>query len=248
MAAITETGHAQNVAKLGELNSNITTFGELYNPPKESLKLVSLQSLEQRGKDAISAVHTAFASYSKAIKAREFAFEALPKLVTRIINSLKACDTTEQVDESARSIVRKIQGRRASAKKTEDEKAASKVAGVELIEHSSSQMSFDSRLDNFDKLIKLLFTVDQYTPNEPDLKVESLAALLNNLRMKNAEVVTAASRLNSVRLSRNEILYKTNSGLIDIALDAKSYIKSLFGASSQQYKQIAKLHFRNQIN
>ncbi len=248
MATITETGHAQNVAKLGELNSSIITFGVIYDPPKESLKLISLQALEQKGKDVISAVHAAFANFSKAITAREFAFETLPKLVTRVINSLKACDTTEQVDESAKSIARKIQGKRASARKTVDEKAASRVAGVELIEHSSSQMSFDSRLDNLDKLIKLLFTVKEYTPNEPELKVESLTALLNDLRMKNTAVVTAASQLRSARLSRNEILYKTNSGIVDIAMDVKSYIKSLFGASSQQYKQVSKLEFRNQRN
>jgi hypothetical protein len=238
MAANTESGHAQNVAKLGELKSSVLTFGDLYNPPKESLKLISLTALEQKGKDAISAVHAAFANYSKAITAREFTFDTLPKLVTRIINSLKACDTTEQVDESAKSIVRKLQGRRASARKTEDEKAASGVAGVEMIEHSSSQMSFDSRLDNFDKLIKLLLTVEQYKPNEADLKVESLEKLLNDLRMKNAAVVTAASLLSSARRSRDEILYKANSGIVDIAMDVKSYIKSLFGASSQQYKQV----------
>jgi len=35
-------------------------------------------------------------------------------------------------------------------------------------------MSFDSNLNNFDKLIKLLVTVSQYAPNENELTVSAL--------------------------------------------------------------------------
>ena len=38
------------------------------------------------------------------------------------MNALKATDTTEQVDKSARTLVRKIQGIRATPKMTEEEK------------------------------------------------------------------------------------------------------------------------------
>ena len=44
--------------------------------------------------------------------------------------------------------------------------------------------------------------------------------------------------LSNARISRNDILYKANTGLVDIALDTKTYIKSLYGATSPQYKQV----------
>lgn len=72
------------------------------------------------------------------------------------------------MDKSARTLVRKIQGTRATAKKTKEEIATAKVEGKETKEISSSQMSYDSRLDNFDKLIKLLTIVTLYAPNEAD--------------------------------------------------------------------------------
>ena len=40
-----------------------------------------------------------------------------------------------------------------------------------------------------------------------------------------------------------KVEYNENTGLVDVALDSKTYIKSIFGATSPQYKQISKLRF-----
>ena len=89
----------------------------------------------------------------------------------------------------------------------------------------------------------MLESISLYKPNEEDLKVTSLTALYNDLKSKNNAVVNALVPLNNARISRNEILYKENTGLVDIACDAKTYIKSIFGATSPQFKQISKLQF-----
>ena len=244
MASTTETGHAKNVANFDDLVSFVTGYGTVYNPSKAGIKLTALQTLWTSAKNAVNAVNAALPAYSNAVAAREAGFEPLNKIITRVNNALKATDTTEQVDESAKTLVRKIQGTRATAKKTDEEIAAAKAEGKETKEISSSQMSYDSRLDNFDKLIKLLTSVTLYAPNEADLKVTALTTLYNDLKAKNTAVVTATTPLSNARISRNDILYKANTGLVDIALDTKTYIKSLYGATSPQYKQVSKLEFR----
>lgn len=243
MASTTETGHAKNVANLDELISSVLGYKTTYNPSKDSIKVEALQSLSVNAKNVIGVVNAAFPAYSNAVAAREAAFAPLSKMVTRALNALKATDTTDQVDESAKTLARKIQGKRATAKKTEAEKKAEVEAGKVTVEISSSQMSYDSRLDNLDKFIKLLASVTLYAPNEEDLKVTSLTALYNDLKTKNIAVVNATVPLNNARISRNEILYKENTGLVDIAIDTKTYIKSVFGATSPQFKQISKLQF-----
>lgn len=110
---------------------------------------------------------------------------------------------------------------------------------------SASQMSYDNRLDNFDKLIKLLSSVEEYAPNEADLKVASLSALYADLMLKNMTVISAANPLSNARILRDEVLYKKGTGLVDIALDVKAYVKSVYGASSPKYKQVSKLTFKN---
>lgn len=245
MASTSETGHAKNVANFEKLIAETSAFGETFNPSKATLKLTALNTQLATAKAAIAAVNSAEPAYKNAVSARDAAFAPLGKLITRINNALKASDTTVQEDESALTLVRKLQGRRATAKKTEDEKKALAAEGKEVVEISSSQMSFDSRLDNFDKLIKLLSSIPAYAPNEKELKVEALTALYNDLKAKNMAVINAETPLSTARIARNEILYKQNAGIVDITVDVKNYVKSVFGATSPQYKLISNLKFTN---
>jgi hypothetical protein len=245
MASTSETGHPINVANFESIITDVTSYGATYNPSKASLKLPALNTLLAAAKNAINAVSAAEPAYKLASNARDTTFNALSPLVTKVINALKATDTTAHVDESAQTLVRKLQGRRATPKKTEEAVKAAEASGKPIVQISSSQMSFNSRIDNFDKLIKLLTSVTLYAPNEADLKVTSLTAVLTDLKAKNAAVTTAEVPLNNARIARNDVLYKPNSGLVDVALDVKTYIKSVFGASSPQYKKISKIKFTN---
>ncbi len=243
MASTTETGHAKNVANFETLISSATALGETYNPSKESIKLISLHALLSVSKTSLNNWNIAQSAYSNAVAAREAAFEPVIRLITRVNNALKATDTTTQVDESAKTIVRKLQGARASAKLSDEEKKALEADGKVVNQISTSQMNYDSRLENLDKFIMLLSSVELFNPNEEDLKITSLTALYNSLKTNNADVVTAEIQLSNARISRNDILYKEKTGLVDIAFDTKIYIKSVFGASSPQFKQVSKLNF-----
>jgi hypothetical protein len=243
MASTSETGHAKNVANYEKLIADITALGTAYNPSKANLKLAALNTQLTAAKAAITAVNSAEPAYKNAVSARDVSFSTISKLITRVNNALKASDTTEQVDESAMTLVRKLQGRRATPKKTEEQKKVAADAGKEIVEISSSQMSFDSRLDNFDKLIKLLTSVTAYAPNEADLKVTALTTVYNDLKAKNTAVTTAEAPLTNARIARNDVLYKANTGVVDISVDVKSYIKSVYGATSPQYKAISGLKF-----
>jgi hypothetical protein len=245
MASTSETGHAKNVSNLDSLITSIIALGTTYNPSRDSIKLTALQTLLNESKESLNAVNIAQAAYSNAVTARKVAFKPFSQLITRVNNSLKATDTTIQVDQNARTIVRKLQGRRASAKITEEEKKILEADGKEANQISASQMSFDNRTENFNKLIMLLSSVPFYNPNEDELKIETLKALYNQLNQKNTDLIIASVQLSNSRIARNKILYNENTGLVDITFDSKTYIKSVFGATSPQYKQVSRLYFKN---
>ena len=247
MASTSELGHNRNAINFDTLIINCTSFGTAYNPSKASLKITALQAQSTLAKNSITAINSLTPAYKNAVSARVSAFKTFDKLITRVNNALKASDTSQQVDESAQTIIRKLQGRRATPKKTEEQKKVASEAGVEIVEISTSQMSYDSRLDNLDKLIKLLASVPQYAPNEADLKVTALTSLYNDLKAKNLAVINAEVPLNNARMARNDIMYKENVGLVDIALDIKTYIKSVYGATSPQFKQISGLKFSKTV-
>lgn len=247
MASTSELGHNRNAINFDTLIINCTSYGTAYNPSKASLKITALQAQSTLAKNSITTINSLTPAYKNAVSARVSAFKPFDKLITRVNNALKASDTSQQVDESAQTIIRKLQGRRATPKKTEEQKKTASEAGIEIVEISTSQMSYDSRLDNLDKLIKLLASVPQYAPNEADLKVTALTALYNDLKAKNLAVINTEVPLNNARIARNDIMYKENIGLVDIALDIKTYIKSVYGATSPQFKQISGLKFSKTV-
>ncbi len=244
MTSTFETGHVKIVANFDRLIESVAKLGKDYNPSNPAILIEALQNASKNCKAALDAVGTAALVYKQAIKQREMVFDPLNKLSTRIFNTLKASDKSGKSDETARIYVRKIQGRRATAKRTEDEKKADLESGIKYNEVSASQMSFDNRIENFAMLVKLVSGVPSYSPNEADLKADSLKALLETLRQKNMAVVSATSDLFKARAIRNELLYKEATGIADKAIDAKTYLKGAFGPSSTQYKEVSGLSFK----
>ena len=243
MASTTESGHAKNVANLESLISFVKGYGATYNPSKDSIKIVALELILANTKQTLIDIDTVFPAYTNAVSAREFAFAPLSKIITRVNNAIKATDTTELVDESVKTLVRKLQGTRASAKISVEEKTQLAAEGKEVNQISASQMGYDNRVENLYKLLMLLSSIPEYNPNEEELKISTLTALYEDLKTKNTAVVEATTSLSNSRISRNVVMYKPLSGLVDIAFDTKVYIKSVFGPSSPQFKQVSKLNF-----
>ena len=244
MTKISETGHARNLANFDELVSFVSAYGTSYNPSNPSLSLAALQSLSEGCRNALTVLNESLPGYSNAVAAREVAFKPLTRMVTRVINALKAVNTRPEVDDNAKTLARKIQGLRAKAKLTEEEKQALAAEGKEVKEISSSQMSFDGRVENFSKLIKLLSSIPEYAPNEEELSVTGLTTLCNHLISLNTAVVDASTIVSNARIVRDSVLYMADTGLVDITLAVKAYIKSLYGPSSPQYRQVSKLAFK----
>jgi len=238
-----ESGHQINVALFDILKLETNSFGTDYNPSKQILKQEALHTLSITAKAAISLVTETGSTTKIARHARIVSFKQLNTLITRVNNAMKATDANTEMKKSVASLSKKIQGKRITPKMSEEEKKAAALGKNEIHEHSSSQMGFDNRLANFAQLISLLSSIPSYTPNETELKTENLNKLLEDLNTKNKAVVSAEILLGNARIARNKVLYHKVTGLVDVANDVKSYTKSVFGASSPQYRSISKLKF-----
>lgn len=206
-----------------------------------------MNTLATSAKTSMTAGNTAEANLKLAIINRQMAFKPISSLFARVMSALVSTDTSTDIDNQVKSLYRKLQGRRLSPYKTEEELLAAEAAGTPIKERSTSQMGFNTRLDNLEKFIKLLTTIPQYAPNEAELKLTALNTLLADLKAKNTAVVSAQTQLNLARITRNEVLYKDLTGLVDIAYDSKVYLKSLYGHSSPQFKKVSKLVFTKRV-
>ena len=250
MSSTSETGHAKNVANFEDLISFCTAYGATYNPVKATIKLAALNTLWTTAQGNIAAVVTASTAFINATNARQITFYPLKPLATRIINAFSATDATDEAIADTKTINRKIQGARKGDNGKNLNPPATPSPGNPTLpaapDHnqiSVSQQSYDSLLENFKKLTSLVASEASYKPNEVELKIATLSALAANLSAKNTSVINATTDISNARIARDKTLYASKTGLYDTAQEVKKYVKSVFGATSPQYKQVSRIKF-----
>lgn len=239
MASTSETGHAKNVANFQDLIEFVTGYGATYNPSKNALKLselTSLKTLATANLDDVIAKNTVFNS---RVNERVIAFSDLKALSTRLINALQTTDATQQTIKDAKVFNRKMQGKSASSAPPPKDPNAPVPNTI-----STSQQSYDQLIQHLAGLTAILDSEPSYTPNETDLKVTTLLAKQTELTNKNTAVASSYANVSNSRITRNNTLYNDTNGLVEIALEVKKYIKSVFGASSPEFAQVKSIEFK----
>jgi len=249
------SGHGSNVTNLQLLITDVTGYGNRYDPSNANIKLAALQATQTLGFNAVNAVDIAQPINTKAKAARDTGFKALGKLSTRINNAFIAVETDKTARAHVRSYTLLLQSGRVNPKDptpapqepipaVQEQAAAPKVA----TDNASHKMNFENRLDSLSKLIQFLAIYPAYAPNETDLSIAGLSALYEDLKTKNQAANNSEIPLTNARIARGNALYTPVTGLVYVGQDTKSYIKSVFGAKSPQYLQVSKLKFRKLKN
>ena len=232
MSSSEETGHARNAGNFDIMVTSCTAQGENYKPSNALILLAAIVALNKSAKDVLELVNTALGAYKKVAGIRVEKFEPLNPLLTRVSNALKSCGTSKTNVNTGLSMIKKIKGIRISHKLTDEEKQALEAEGKELTQISAAQTGYDNKLNNFDGLIKFLETVEEYKPNDAGLSVAELKAYYGELNTANTNAHSAGTALSNARISRDEILYTQDTGLVDVAGTVKEYFISAFGARS----------------
>ena len=239
MASTSETGHAKNVANFQDLISFVTGYGAPYNPTKIILKLPNLITLHATGQTDIGTVITDSTAYNNKVNERYTEFSTVKPLSTRLVNALEATDASPEKIKDAKGFNRKMQGKRTSIISAPIDPSTPAPTTI-----SSSQQSYDQLIQHLAGFNSVLLTELSYSPNENDLKTATVTAKINTLTTKNNEVSTAYTKISNSRLKRNKTIYGSGTGMVEVALEVKKYVKSLFGATSPEYAQISSLEFR----
>lgn len=243
MASTSETGHAKNVANFEDMISFCTGYGGNYNPSKPAIQLPSLTMLHSNAQIAIANVNSANTAFINATNARQISFANLKPLATRLVNALDATDASDELVKDAKTLNRKVQGSRKGKDTKPETPPTPPDTAAEDKKISVSQQSYDSLIENLGRLGELVASEPTYMPNEPDLQIPALQAFHNNLKATNTAVINATTAISNARIARNQILYAPKTGLYDIAMEVKKYVKSVFGATSPEYKQVSKIKF-----
>ena len=238
-----ESGHARNEESFAKLIGFCESFGNSYNPGVEKLKLVNLKSKALAVKAAMADCQTKQIALTNVINKRRIAYNELNSISQRAMATLEISGPTAQTLASAKTIYRKLKGRRASAKKeevpvndAEAEKQAKKI--------SDSQQSFVNQAAFFGSFIELLSTLQEYTPNEAELQISGMQIFHAQLISLNQEVIVADAEASNCRKARNQEMYIGPDCMIDTGYAGKKYIKASYGPNSAEVAQVKGISFK----
>lgn len=237
MASTSETGHNKNVANFATAIQVLVEMGSLYNPTNPNLLLTNLNPVKSELGNTITFLNNKKPAYKNAVANREILIAQLPSRLTMSLNFAKSTEISKTDKENLSSQVKKMRG---------DKKA--KVVNPDTAEGdsiSTSQMSYDSRIANFDTYINQLSSFAEYSPNETVIKIAELQDYHQKLTNSSTAVNAAGNELITGRRNRNDILYNNQINVIQLIRDIKAYLKSLGSAAESYYKAITKLQFKD---
>lgn len=235
-----ETGHARNVQRFEELISFITSWGSDYQPSNAEIELTKLTNKLTDANTSLDGVTSSLTDFKGSVNDRENTFDGIRKLVTRVVNFYESTGAAENDVDDAKSIKRKIDGKRADT--SVEDPPGEGEEGAETI--SVSQQSYTQITEFFEQLISLLDADSLYDPNENDLKITTLQTRHAAMQAANTDVINKKTAISNARFARNDVMYADETGLVDKALLVKKYVKAAFGTDSSQFLQIKGLEFR----
>ncbi len=239
------SGHLGNLRSFDELLNAVKGFPTGYNPSKNEFQINALEAKSVQGHKQIENLNVISSAYKSAVEHRTVIFASFQNLITSIFNFVKSTDASDEAVENVAQIIRKLKGQRAGTKVIPPAVGDHPQVPVQI---SVSQLSYNERQNNFDRLIRQLETIPQYIPNESNLTLASLRDYYNTLNTANNAVLKSENDLSNARITRNKEFYDPQTGLVEIGRGDKLYIKAVFGASSPQYRQVSGISFRSLRN
>lgn len=233
-----KTVKLKNVAAFGKLVGICNDLGASYDPSKAALTPTALATLLEQAQQQLEAVKRARATFTLAVNARQETFAGINPLVARVVRALAASESSKQNVRDARLLKRKLQPRSNPLvpSKTETGEEGSVTANS----YSSSRLDYDGKLDTFSSLLELLKGCEAYKPNEADLKLPALHALLEEMRQSSVAVNKAGQALAMARINRNKLITGKN-GIDETGTAVKEYIRSVMGVRSEVARELGKL-------
>ena len=261
--SVNETGHSKNVANLFKYNLFLNTLGSSYNPTNTNITTSAITTLYTNADAKVNGTNTAFTTWKESTNQREIIFKELKKLSTKLLGALQSTGTAQQTIDDFAFLVKKFRG---STKKKTTTSSTGRLAQpstpttdpapsdtpppadpLASSGSSTSQQSFDNRIQHFSKMILLLQGQPVYIPNETDFQIPSLQTKLTTITNLNNTANTSYANLKASRIDRNTFLYASDTGMLDIIKQSKAYIKSVYGADSQQYHTANAIKFTRVI-
>jgi hypothetical protein len=232
-----EISHDINIFNFKSIINFCLEFGSDYNPTNEDLTLVNMMARWTQVGNMQKNYMEAVTEKKLAINSRQEIYKELKSRVRRAYNSLASTKEMESTKKDAKTLMKSITGDNVRRKRDKDGKF---VKGTV----SNSHLGFAEILGNFDRFINVLGLATYYSPQEDKLMVAKLRALYYQVDAANSQVDEKSAIAITVMITRDKGLYSKETGLVDVSLACKRYVRSLYGARSEEAMTVSRIKLK----
>lgn len=240
MASTSETGHVVNLANFKKIIERCEEFGDTYAPANAEITLANMTAKWTAADILHSAYITALEATKIPVNDREILFEEIRKIAVRTVNIYASTKASKAAIKDARGFLIKFSGTNVRIPKMEDGTPDPKYV-------SNSQTSYVKKVEHLEMLIGLYKNDTNYTPNEALLQIANLEELLAKAKTANSGLQDVIAQAIKSRIDRDHALYDIGTGLYDLSVACKRYVRGLFGPQSPEAKSVVSIKLRQNM-
>lgn len=235
--------YTKNAECYSRLVDVCTGLGGHYNPGHQPLQLKAMRALLTEAQSSLQDVLQKKEAYHRILNERSSTFDGLTILAGRVIGTLAAVQVPLATLEDARYYYRLLAGKRATSRPpvSSDEKDDQSPETRKF-----GRLTYADRAVNFESLVRMVQGLPAYKSNEPELQVPALMETAANLHTLNRKVYEAKVALSTARLQRERVFYRKNTGVVEVAMASKRYVRVVFGTRSGEADRLKDCRFTKQ--
>ncbi len=222
---MTNLALTKEINEFNALLQTVASYGTLWAPTQDRLKLANLQSKANEMKTMHLALSNSFYQVGRATQNRKTAQQTALVQARKIRYALNLYLGENHPQRILLDqLFKQINPRHKAPKRAgQPESDSNQTANNGIVRKSTSQTSFTDRLDQFARLTTLLKSNPDYEPNESGLSTEAWETTVANLHTLNQRLQTAQAQLEHQRHHRDEL----NEQLKTLEREIKQYQKVL---------------------
>lgn len=242
MANTKESGHRKNVAQFEGLVGFVKSLGTTYESGNSELELTNIEALLESSRTALNDWYSAESNYAITASEKQDLHRGVPKMITRIMNQIRASKVSKVILDDATLIARSFQPARPKQKELSAGAAMSTEHPVTTSTRSRGNTSYNKVMENVSRMIALVEDIPTYTPKNTELTLVGLQSWLDELKAAETKSMQAQIELNHARMERDRLLYSEN-GLVVNARKVKQQLRATFGYNSPVSKKVTPYRF-----
>lgn len=231
-----EQGHFKNLANFQRIIDALKALGASYTPDNPAIAITALQTRYTDMEAAMQAVQVAKAHLDDKINIRQAAYKKAKSLAIRAVSAFDTAGASKALVDDAQSRLNRLHPSAPAPKPGPD--------GTTPATRSTSKRSYDGVADTYNSVITFLVE-NGYTTGIADIKPDKLQDAGNDLRLTTQAVNAAEFAQDNAIIARDFLFYNEETGTRELVRKIKKAIKSAFGNTSPQYRQINGIPFRS---